>query len=94
MSQIDLSNVLGFLREKWRDRPCPMCGQNSWSVQQGVFALLELREKEVAIGSSSPPPDRPAPQVVPVVPVVCKSCGNTVLINAIVADIIEEAKHA
>jgi len=95
MSQIDVSIVFEFLQAKWKDRPCPMCGQDSWSIQQGVFALLELHEKGVAIGSSSPSPVHPAAEVVPVVPVVCKSCGNTVLVNAIVADIIkEEAKHA
>ncbi len=95
MSQIDLAKVIDFLQAKWMNRPCPMCGSDGWAVQQGMFALLELRDESTAVGNSLPKPVTSAAQVVPVVPVVCKSCGNTVLISAIVANVIaEEGKRA
>jgi predicted nucleic-acid-binding Zn-ribbon protein len=73
------SQSLAFLREKWGDRSCPMCGANAWAVQDKVFQLNEFSSGNLVIGGP----------LVPVVPVTCTNCGNTVLVNAIISGAVQ-----
>lgn len=75
----DTSKVIGYLKERWAGRPCPMCGHAGWSVQDSVFELREFHGGSMVIGSGP---------LIPVVPVTCNNCGNTVLVNAIVAGVV------
>lgn len=90
MSPIDPAKVVDFLRARWMGRPCPMCGRDDWAVPQGLFALLELQDASTPVERPVPRPVASEAQVVPVVPVVCKNCGNTVLVSAMVAGVIGE----
>jgi predicted RNA-binding Zn-ribbon protein involved in translation (DUF1610 family) len=81
MSKFDSNKFLTHLRQKWANRPCPMCGGGPWNVQNSTFQLLEFTEGGLTIGGP----------VVPVVPVVCMNCGNTVLVNAIVSGLVSAA---
>jgi hypothetical protein len=75
MAKFDTEQLLTHLRVKWANRPCPMCGQGPWQVQDSIFQLLEFSEGGLTIGGP----------VIPVIPVACTNCGNTVLVNAIVS---------
>jgi hypothetical protein len=71
-----------WLEEHWGTEEgkgaCPMCGTNSWTL--GDAAELRAYEEGVLhIGG----------RVYPVMPVVCVNCGNTVLINAILAGVLQ-----
>ena len=79
MSKADSEKIIKHLQEKWSGRPCPMCGNAGWSVQDSVFELREFHGGTMVIGGSA---------LIPVVPVACNNCGNTVLINAIVAGVV------
>ena len=74
--------LLSHVREKWGSRPCPMCGQGPWNVQDRIYQLLEFNQGGLMVGGP----------VVPVVPVTCGNCGNTILVNAIVAKALDPQK--
>lgn len=75
MAKLDNEKILAYLRTKWAGRPCQMCGVGSWNVQDSLFQLTEFNEGSVVLGGP----------VVPILPVVCGNCGNTVLVNALVS---------
>ncbi len=78
MTKIDGNKVIGFLAEKWRGRSCPVCGVGPWNVHNSTFELREFNEGNMVLGGP----------VIPVIPVICANCGNTVLINAIMAGVM------
>ena len=69
MAKFDAGKVIEHLREKWSGRPCPMCGVTAWNVQDSTFQLLEFNQGSLVVGGP----------VIPVIPVTCSNCGNTVL---------------
>ena len=78
MSNIDDKKLIAHLNTKWASRPCPMCGNPNWTAQNTAFQLMEFHAGNVVIGGP----------VIPVVPVTCTNCGNTVLINGLVAGVL------
>jgi hypothetical protein len=56
-----------------------MCGTSQWSVQDKVYQLSEFHGGNLVVGGP----------LVPVIPVSCTNCGNTVLVNAIIAGAIK-----
>jgi hypothetical protein len=79
MSKIDSQKLINFLRVKWGGRLCPICGVGTWNVQDSAFELREFNDGNMVLGGP----------LIPVVPVICSNCGNTVLVNAIMADLIK-----
>jgi hypothetical protein len=80
MSSFDSEKLITHLKEKWDGRRCPMCKSGNWSVQDKVFELREYHGGSMVIGGSA---------LVPVVPVTCDNCGNTILINGIIAGLVK-----
>jgi hypothetical protein len=78
MAKFDNQKAIAYLRQKWGGRVCPMCGVGNWSVNESTFQLTEFNNGSMIIGGP----------VVPVVPVICMNCGNTVLVNAITAGLV------
>jgi hypothetical protein len=81
--KMDSTKLIGYLKDKWAGRPCPMCGHAGWSIQDGVYELREFHEGGMVIGGGA---------LVPVVPVICSNCGNTILVNAILTGIVERGE--
>lgn len=79
MGSIESDKVIRFLNEKWLGRPCPMCGVGRWSIDQSIFQLMEYNNGGIVIGGP----------VIPIIPVTCTNCGNTVLVNALVANALK-----
>ena len=79
MAKYDNAKAIAHLQTKWGARACPMCGQGPWKVQDSTFQLTEYNEPGMVIGGP----------VIPVVPVTCSNCGNTVLVNAILAEVVK-----
>lgn len=71
--------ALVFLQKKWGNKACPMCGTGQWAVQDNVYQLTEYHSGNVVLGGP----------IVPVIPVSCANCGNTVLVNAIIAGAVK-----
>jgi hypothetical protein len=75
----DRTSLLKLLAEKWQNRPCQMCNSGPLSVSNKTFEIREYHGGDMVVGGP----------IVPIVPVVCLNCGNTILVNAIVAGIVK-----
>ena len=78
MAKFDAEKAVAHLHTKWKGRTCPMCQAGNWNVQDSTYQLLEFSEGGLVLGGP----------VIPVIPIVCSNCGNTVLVNAITAGIV------
>lgn len=78
--------LLKHLQEKWKPpATCPVCKSNTWDVSKEIYELREFQGGGLVLGGSP---------IVPLVPVTCTTCGNTVLLNALVAGVaIKEVPH-
>jgi predicted nucleic-acid-binding Zn-ribbon protein len=79
MTPEETQKVVQHLTTTWSGRPCPYCGTAQWIVPETIFQLTEFHPNSVVIGGP----------VVPVIPITCKRCGNTPLVNALTVGIIE-----
>lgn len=60
MDKKDSDQIINFLNEKWKGRPCSMCGVGKWSVQDKIFELREFHGGGLVVGGSP---------IIPVLPV-------------------------
>ncbi len=81
--KIDSAKIIGHLNSKWEGRSCQMCGTGKWNVSDSIFELREYNQGNMVIGGGP---------IIPIVPVTCENCGNTILVNAIKAGLIEPNK--
>jgi hypothetical protein len=85
MTDVKSEQIIKHLTEKWKGRSCPMCGIGNWNVQEKVFELREYNGGNMVLGENLP--------IVPVIPVTCDNCGNSVMVNAIVAGAVPSASQ-
>jgi len=79
--QLHPKEIVKHIRKNWlHEASCPLCGQHDWSVQHDVYELVKRTENGSARDES----------VMPVIPVICKKCGNTVLVNGDIAGAVHE----
>jgi hypothetical protein len=75
---LDTDKLVKFLEERWGQVPCPMCHHTEWSVGDIITQLTQYAGGALVAGGP----------VYPLIPVVCRNCGNTVLVNAVVTGAI------
>ena len=83
MADLDVDQLIKHLKEKWAGRPCQQCGVGDWQVQDSAFELRQFHGGGLRIGGP----------LIPVVPVVCSNCGNTILVNALIAGALERPEE-
>lgn len=81
--KIDGEKLINHLKEKWKGKPCQMCGTGNWNISDSIFELREYNKGNIVIGGGP---------IIPIVPITCDNCGNTVFVNAIKAGLIEPNK--
>lgn len=68
--------ITTWIHSKWKQHnECLLCNSNSWSVT-GIFEMRSFHGGTLVVGGDS--------SVLPVLPVICNNCGNTVLLSAVV----------
>jgi len=82
VAAFDTQKLIAWLTDKWKGRPCPMCGHGSWSVQDRTFQLMEF-DPNGGLTVGGP--------VIPIVPITCGNCGNTVIVNALISGTVEQS---
>lgn len=80
MKILDSQKVINFLNMKWGGAVCPLCGGREWNITDRTFELREYNEGNLVVGGA----------IVPIIPVTCSNCGNTVFINALSTDLLKE----
>jgi hypothetical protein len=83
MSEVDSDKLINHLKDKWGGANCPICKSGSWNVSDRVYELREYHGGNMVLGGGP---------IVPIVPVTCSNCGNTILVNSIVAGLTEQSK--
>lgn len=83
MRRPNSQQIINFLNERWSGGQCPMCGSIDWNVTDKVFELREFNDGNLVIGG-------PNNSIVPVIPVTCKNCGNTVFFNPMAVGLLKE----
>jgi len=84
MAGFDSQTLIRHLNEKWgAGRKCPQCGVGNWQVQDSLFELRQFGGGGLVVGGP----------LIPVVPVTCANCGNTVLVNAILAGVVPKPEE-
>ena len=76
----DLEKAERWLNERWRgDRLCSVCGKNDWWICDEVVEVKAYNEGRLLAGGS----------VFPLLAVICRECGNTLLFSAMLAGVVE-----
>lgn len=76
-------DIVKYVNDKWTNPICPMCGSRSWNVTDKIFELREFNDGNIVLGG-------PNSALLPVIPVTCENCGNTIFINALASGLIKE----
>lgn len=79
LSNEQYQKFISHLQNKWKQPICQVCQNNEWNVAQEVYEIREFHGGSMVLGGGL---------IVPIVPVTCKVCGNTVNLNPMVAGII------
>ena len=73
--------LLAFIKSKWKaPYECRCCGFNNWDVTREIYQIMQFTPGGLALGGP----------IVPIAPVTCSNCGNTILINALIAGIVDQ----
>ena len=76
---LDYDKLLTHLNEKWKNNPCPMCQTATWSTPAKIFEIREFSGGSLVVGGVP---------IIPIIPVTCQNCGNTIFINAITSNLL------
>lgn len=80
--KIDSDKLIEILKEKWSDKNCPMCDKNKsgWIISEKIYKIKEYNEDNYLLCDTS--------SVMPIIPIICSNCGNTILINPLALNLI------
>ena len=84
MASYDSEKLLQHLQQKWKGRVCPMCGVANWTVVETSYELREFNDGTI-------PPEKLG--LMPIIPVICGNCGNTIFVNALAAGAISQPSN-
>ena len=79
--ELETQKFLDHLKDKWKENPCPMCGHKNWSISGKIFEMREFSGGDFFLGGGP---------IIPIAPVTCENCGNTVMINALKPNLMKE----
>lgn len=73
-------DVVDHVNMTWKTKKCPMCGKRDWKVEGVVRLLINDYPSTSALCTEDP-----VPLTLPSAAFVCGKCGNTLLINLVLA---------
>ncbi len=76
----EIKKVVEHLNSKWKNKACSFCSSNNWAVDGLVLLTLsDTSSNAFVIGG----PAQPCASV------ACQTCGNTHLVNLIIAGVMK-----
>jgi hypothetical protein len=72
-----IERIIQHLKGSWTVQACPMCKKSNWEVHGPITLSLGVSDNSVGLG-----------QNLPCAAIVCQSCGNSLIINLVVAGIM------
>ena len=80
LTEAQHAKLNSFVQSKWKPPyTCSCCGANNWNITQEVYQLTTFAGGAMIVGGP----------IVPLAPVTCNNCGNTILLNALIAGIVD-----
>jgi hypothetical protein len=76
---IDIAKAMEIVAG-WKNKNCQLCNARNWSVSNKAYELRIFTGGGLVIGNVP---------IIPLVPVTCENCGNTILINAKMTNLIK-----
>ena len=83
MTKPNGQDIINHINTHWKNQICPMCGGRAWNLSEKIFELREFNDGNFVLGG-------PNSSIMPVIPVTCDNCGNTIFINALSANLIKK----
>jgi hypothetical protein len=77
-----LSKKLKELGINLFERKCQLCEKSDWDIGDTIFEVREFRAGSLYVIDN----------VQPLIPITCLICGNTILLNAFILDILDSEK--
>lgn len=81
--RIDQTKLLNFINQKRRNNICSCCWQNNRHVWIEAYELRAFRWGNMIVWWIP---------IIPLVPITCNNCWNTILVNAMVARLFDNKK--
>ncbi len=82
LDQATIDKVTNWINTKWTNKNCVLCTSNAWALNGFVVLSLGDQPHNVVLGG----------QHLPSVALICKTCGNTIIVNLVIAGIVPGAK--
>ncbi len=84
MNGFDREDFVNFINQKWKgNKTCPLCGVNSWAV--GPIVAPNLFERGAVVFGG---------KMIPMIPLICESCGYMMFFNPAVTQLIKSEPPA
>jgi hypothetical protein len=74
-----IQKIIAHLKSTWAVQTCPMCKQNNWEIHGQITITL----------GGTPGHGSGGGQSLPCAAVICQVCGNSVIINLVVAGVVQ-----
>jgi len=72
--------LMEYVQDSWKPPiQCPLCKGNEWVPSEEIYEIREFHGGGLVLGGGG--------KISPIFPITCRICGNTVLINPLVAGI-------
>ncbi|KKS39629.1 MAG: hypothetical protein UV55_C0054G0004 [Candidatus Gottesmanbacteria bacterium GW2011_GWC1_43_10] len=78
-------NILAKKLSHLSKASCQSCGGKEWIASENIFEMREFHGGNLVIGGQS--------AILPVIPVTCKKCGQTIFFNALTLGILNQGKE-
>ena len=73
--EFDQDKAMEWINSHWGSRSCPICSSKEWLLMTKIWKLTEFEET----GKGT----------LPVVAMMCNTCGHTIFFNAIAMRLVE-----
>jgi len=77
--KIDTDKLKEFIWKKWKNFSCTCCKENNWNISNEAYELRAFRWDMIVWGIP----------IVPIIPITCNNCWNTIFINAVISKILD-----
>jgi hypothetical protein len=74
-----IQKIIAHLKRTWTVQTCAMCNQNNWEIHGQITLTLGGMPGHASGGSQS----------LPCAAVICQVCGNSVIVNLVVAGLVQ-----
>ena len=78
--KINEDKLKSYIWDKWKNFECTCCKVNNWHIWDEVYELRAFRWGNMHVWWVP---------IVPIIPITCNNCWNTIFINAIVSQLLD-----